>query len=121
MRRKPGTLVPLERDVLEASVSLRSMGVPEAHGFLLARTMSQGSGARRLTAYGTLYKALDRLERAGCLASRWEDPDYAAEAARPRRRFYRITAAGEAAVAASRAAAQTEAVGRARPSGAPVR
>jgi PadR family transcriptional regulator, regulatory protein PadR len=121
MRRKPGTLVPLERDVLEASVSLRSMGVPEAHGFLLARTMSQGSGARRLTAYGTLYKALDRLERAGCLASRWEDPDYAAEAARPRRRFYRITAFGEAALAEARAAALAEAVGRARPSGAPVR
>ena len=83
MRRKPGTLVPLEREILEAALSLRAMGVVEAHGFLLARTMSDGEGAgdRRLTAYGTLYKALDRLERAGHLASRWEDPIYAADAA----------------------------------------
>lgn len=106
MRRKPGTLVPLEREILEAALSLRAMGVVEAHGFLLARSMSDGGGAtdRRLTAYGTLYKALDRLERAGHLVSRWEDPVYAADAARPRRRFYRVTAAGESALAAARAA-----------------
>ena len=76
----------------------------EAHGFLLAKTIGDGSDAKRLTAYGTLYKALDRLERAGYLESRWEAPDYAAEAARPRRRFYRITAAGERALAEARAA-----------------
>ena len=108
MRRKPGTLVPLERDVLEASNSLRSMGVHEAHGFLLARTMTEGGPeegvARRLTAYGTLYKALDRLEMAGHLVSRWEDPEYAADAARPRRRFYRLTPDGERALAVARAA-----------------
>ncbi|MEO6207633.1 MAG: helix-turn-helix transcriptional regulator [Candidatus Limnocylindrales bacterium] len=107
MRRKPGTLVPLEREVLEASSSLRSMGVQEAHGFLLARTMtdggSEGGAARRLTAYGTLYKALDRLEVAGHLVSRWEDPEYAADAARPRRRFYRLTPQGERALAVARA------------------
>jgi PadR family transcriptional regulator, regulatory protein PadR len=107
MRRKPGTLVPLEREILEAAVALRAMGVAEAHGFLLARTMDQATDetdGRRLTAYGTLYKALDRLERAGHLTSRWEDPVYAAEAARPRRRFYRLTPAADAALAAARAA-----------------
>lgn len=111
MRRKPGTLVPLERDVLEASNSLRSMGVREAHGFLLARTMTEGGAVRRLTAYGTLYKALDRLEMAGHLVSRWEDPEYAADAARPRRRFYRLTPGGERALAVARAA-DLQAVGR---------
>lgn len=117
MRRKPGTLVPLEREILEAALSLRAMGVAEAHGFLLARTMSDGDGRgdRRLTAYGTLYKALDRLERAGNLVSRWEDPVYAADAARPRRRFYRVTAAGEAAVAAARAADPAPASAAAQP------
>ena len=120
MRRKPGTLVQLERDVLEASLCLRSMGVREAHGFLLARTMSDGSDARRLTAYGTLYKALDRLERAGQLVSRWEEPEYAADAARPRRRFYRLTAAGEKALAAARAA-DPQTVGRPVTTEAPVR
>jgi DNA-binding PadR family transcriptional regulator len=104
MRRRPGTLIPLEIEILEASVGLRALGVQEAHGFLLARTRGDRAGAKRLTAYGTLYKALDRLERGGYLESRWEDPVFAAEAARPRRRSYRITAIGEAALALARAA-----------------
>ena len=101
-------------------MALRARGLPEAHGFLLARTLGDQTGARRLTAYGTLYKALDRLERAGHLRSRWEDPDYAAEAARPRRRFYRITAAGEAALAEASTVAEGQAIGRTSPTGAPV-
>ena len=121
MRRKVGTLVPLERDILEAALSLRGMGVHEAHGFLLARTIGEGSGVKRLTAYGTLYKALDRLERAGYLESRWEDPVYAAEASRPRRRLYRVTAAGEAALAAAQAHEALETATRAAPSEAPAR
>ena len=104
MRRKVGSLVGLEQDILDATLTLRGRGMAEAHGFLLAKTIGDGSDAKRLTAYGTLYKALDRLERAGYLESRWEAPDYAAEAARPRRRFYRITAAGERALAEARAA-----------------
>lgn len=104
MRRKPGQLVPLERSILEASVALRGMGMPRAHGFLLARTVADQTGARNLTAYGSLYKALDRLERAMLLESRWEDPAEAAEAGRPRRRFYRLTVKGEHALADARAA-----------------
>ena len=94
MRRKAGSMVRLERDILEAAMTLRGRGLAEAHGFLLAKTIGDGADAKRLTAYGTLYKALDRLERAGYLESRWEAPDYAAEAARPRRRLYRITGHG---------------------------
>ena len=104
MRRKAGALVPLERHILDAALGLRGMGVAEAHGFLLARTMRDQAEARQLTAYGTLYKALDRLERAGLVSSRWEDPEYAAQASRPRRRLYRVTAAGEQALATARAA-----------------
>ena len=37
--------------------------------------------------------------RAGYLSSRWEDPQLAADDGRPRRRFYRVTMAGEAALA----------------------
>ncbi len=85
-------------------MSLRSMGLPEAHGFLLARTIGEVTGQTRLTAYGTLYKALDRMERAGYLESRWEDPTYAAAESRPRRRLYQVTPAGERALADARAA-----------------
>jgi PadR family transcriptional regulator PadR len=108
MRRKVGTLVPLEAWILEAATELRRRGVSEAHGFLLAKQMRDERDARRLTAYGTLYKALERLERAGFLESRWEDPLIAAGEGRPRRRFYRITLAGEGALAqATNDAAET--------------
>jgi PadR family transcriptional regulator PadR len=99
MRRKEGALVPLEVSILEATIGLRARGTIEAHGFLLAKELRDGKHARRLTAYGTLYKALDRLERAGYLKSRWEDPVIAARDGRPRRRFYRLTLAGESALA----------------------
>ena len=78
MRRKEGALVPLEVSILEAAIELRRRGVTEAHGFLLAKELRDERRARRLTAYGTLYKALDRLERAGYMQSRWEDPNIAA-------------------------------------------
>jgi PadR family transcriptional regulator, regulatory protein PadR len=99
MRRKEGEMVPLEVSILEAALDLRRRGTAEAHGFLLAKEMRDSHHARRLTAYGTLYKALERLERAGYLESRWEDPHAAASAGRPRRRFYRVTAVGEGAFA----------------------
>jgi DNA-binding PadR family transcriptional regulator len=98
MRRKEGALVPLEVSILQAAMELRRRGVSEAHGFLLAKVMRDERHARRLTAYGTLYKALERMERAGYLESRWEDPLVAAQQARPRRRSYRLTLAGEGAL-----------------------
>jgi DNA-binding PadR family transcriptional regulator len=98
MRRKEGALIPLELSILEAVLELRQRGIAEAHGFLLAKEMRDGTRARRLTAYGTLYKALDRLEQAGYLSSRWEDPLIAARDGRPRRRFYRVTLDGEGAL-----------------------
>ncbi len=98
MRRREGALIPLEVSVLEAGLDLATRGLPEAHGYLLAREMRDRQGARRLTAYGTLYKALERLERLGYLESRWEDPRVAAADARPRRRFYRVTVVGEHAL-----------------------
>ena len=104
MRRKEGFLVPLEVSVLEAAMELRSQGMPEAHGFLLAKTMRDRYEARRLIAYGTLYKALGRLEAGGLLESRWEDPDLAMEEGRPRRRLYRVTPLGVRALAQARAA-----------------
>ncbi len=92
----------MEVSILEASVELARRAIPEAHGYLLAKEIRDGEGARRLTAYGTLYKALDRLERVGYLASRWEDPMVAATSSRPRRRFYRTTNVGKTALETAR-------------------
>ncbi len=104
MRRKPGVLLPIEISILEAGTDLRERGQGEFHGFLIAKEMRNRDAARRLTAHGTLYKALDRMERAGLLESRWEDPSIGAEAGRPRRRLYRVTGLGEQAVRAARSA-----------------
>ena len=99
MRRKQGVLIPLERSVLEAGITLRDHGTEEFHGFLLAKEMQTDGGDSNLTAYGTLYRALDRMEKAGLLSRHWEDPLIAAQEARPRRRLYQVTTAGEQALA----------------------
>jgi len=99
MRRKPGTLLSIEVSVLEAGVELQANGGQGFHGFMIAKNIKEHEGARLLTAHGTLYKALARMEKAGLLSSTWEDPLIAAEEGRPRRRLYRVTAAGEMALA----------------------
>jgi PadR family transcriptional regulator PadR len=101
MRRKRNALVPLEVSILQQGVDLRGRGLAEFHGFLIAKKIKERAGARLLTAYGTLYKALERMERAGLLVSRWEDPVAAAAEHRLRRRLYRVTPSGEAALAAA--------------------
>jgi PadR family transcriptional regulator PadR len=91
-RRKPGNLLPLETEILEAALSMLRSGHVTFHGFGLARTMRKQRGSRSLTAHGTLYKALGRLEEFGLLSSRWEDA--AAVEGRPRRRLYELTGEG---------------------------
>jgi PadR family transcriptional regulator PadR len=103
MRRKPGTLLPLEVDILQAGLELRQAGEPQFHGFQLAKTIADQAGPRPLTAHGTLYKALQRLEEAGLLESQWEDPNIAATQGRPRRRLYEVSAAGQRALATRQA------------------
>lgn len=101
-RRRPGTLLPLEREILREADAAASTGAGAFHGFGLAQAMREQHGSRALTSHGTLYKALARLEGFGLLTSRWEDPD-AAEG-RPRRRLYELTAEG--ATAARRSVAE---------------
>ena len=90
----------VEVDILHAGLQLHRAGAPRFHGFQLAKQIADHPRPRTLTAHGTLYKALQRLEDAGLLASRWEDPEAAAAEGRPRRRLYRVTGAGERALAA---------------------
>ena len=103
MRRRPGALLPIELSILEAGIELRLRGAGHFHGFLIAKEIKEREGARLLTAHGTLYKALDRMEKAGLLESQWEDPATAALESRPRRRMYLVTIAGQAALARAQA------------------
>jgi len=119
VRRKAGALLPLEVSLLEVAVAAHRAGEPEFHGFEAAKGLRDREGARSLTAHGTLYKALGRMQDAGLLESRWEAPEVAADAGRPRRRFYRVTGAGELALGKARAAHADDPAWRTRPGAAP--
>jgi DNA-binding PadR family transcriptional regulator len=93
-RRTPGTLLPLEVEILDAALSMRRAGAVTFHGFGLAQRLREDGGSRALTGHGTLYKALGRLEERRLLTSHWEDP--AAAEGRPRRRLYELTEQGAA-------------------------
>jgi PadR family transcriptional regulator PadR len=95
VRRKPGTLVPLEIAICEAAVLWRERGRDEFYGYELATALRRSTDSRLLTAYGTLYRALSRLETMGVLTSRWEDPAIPARESRPGRRLYTLTALGD--------------------------
>ena len=95
--RKRGTLLPLERRVLEVGARRGGDGT---YGFALAQELAGEKGETSLVSHGTLYKALDRLRREGLLDAEWEDPEAAAAAGRPRRRIYTITAQGRMALVA---------------------
>jgi len=95
MRRKQGELVPLEKSIMAAAQELRDAGTPEFYGFQMAKELKDKTKSRFLTGYGTLYRALGRLEDMGYLQSRWEELDTSDGMSRPRRRFYSIGIKGE--------------------------
>jgi DNA-binding PadR family transcriptional regulator len=110
MRRKPGSLLPVETALLGVLIGLpHREGI---HGYGIAQALQDRDGARRLTAHGTLYKALDRLEVGHLVESRWEDPDAATAGRRPRRRLYRITGDGQRAYDRARLETAPGALGR---------
>jgi DNA-binding PadR family transcriptional regulator len=66
----------------------------------LARGLRYGFEIMDLTALpsGTVYPILRRFEHGGLVSSSWEETEAAHEQGRPRRRYYRLTAAGESAL-----------------------
>jgi hypothetical protein len=102
-RRKPGSLLPIESEILDVALDQMDAGQARFHGFGLAQHMRERNRSRSLTAHGTLYKALARLEELGLLSSRWEDASSIIEG-RPRRRLYELTGRGLEVARAARAA-----------------
>ncbi len=68
-----------------------------AHGYAVIETLKQRSGGTFDLPEGTVYPALHRLEAEGLLASGWVD------ASGRRRRVYRLTRRGHAALGERRA------------------
>ena len=52
VRRKPGTILPLEAAILEVATARNRAGDPEFHGFMAAKELRDRDGARALTAHG---------------------------------------------------------------------
>ena len=87
--------MPLELAICTAALALRDRGVEQFHGYLIAKELKDAADTKLLTAYGTLYRALGRLEQMGLMTSTWEDPQIPADENRPRRRLYAITRDGQ--------------------------
>jgi DNA-binding PadR family transcriptional regulator len=93
-------LLPLEESILQIALVRLAGDTPDFHGFALAEELESGEAIDHLLGFGTLYKALARLERDGLLSSEWEVVD-PVTAGRPRRRLYRATASAAVALARS--------------------
>ncbi len=64
----------------------------ERYGFELVRTLSQADGM--VTSEGTIYPLLSRLRRENLVTTSWRESEVG-----PPRRYYRLTEAGQAALA----------------------
>lgn len=98
MRGRKAGLLPLEAALIEVGLAFAAEGELAFHGFRATLRLREQTGSSLFVTHGALYKALDRLEKRGLLTSAWEDADVALREGRPRRRLYRVTAAGEAAL-----------------------
>jgi DNA-binding PadR family transcriptional regulator len=70
---------------------------PQRHGYEIAQLIEARSEGRLRFQAATLYPLLYKLEKAGFVDGRWVE-----KAGQRRRRFYRLTAAGRAALGARR-------------------
>jgi PadR family transcriptional regulator len=84
-------LSQLRRGTVEYCV-LALLRDSERYGFELVRTLSQVDGL--VTSEGTIYPLLTRLRKDDLVTTFWVESE-----AGPPRRYYRITASGEAALA----------------------
>jgi len=75
-----------DHQVLGAIAQLQQRGAADIYGFLISQEIEQATG--HIIGYGTLYRALSRLEHRGILRSRWEVPK--PDEGRPRRRYYSL-------------------------------
>ncbi|HEY3119195.1 MAG TPA: PadR family transcriptional regulator [Vicinamibacteria bacterium] len=86
----------VERDLRKGSAEVLILALLEErdrHGYEIARLIERRSGGAISFHVASLYPTLYRLERRGLITGRWVE-----KAGQRRRRFYRLTAAGETAL-----------------------
>ena len=87
-----GVISQLRRGVLEFCV-LALLRDDERYGFEIVRALSEANGL--VTSEGTVYPLLSRLRKEGVVETTWRESPSG-----PPRRYYRLTAAGQALLAA---------------------
>ncbi len=93
-------VLPMRPDLLKGHLDTLLLAVLEGgaqHGYAVIEALRTGSAGALDLPTGTVYPALHRLERAGLITSEWET------VRGRRRRAYRLTAAGQAALGEQRA------------------
>jgi PadR family transcriptional regulator len=89
---------PPKSEILKGTLDmliLQTLSVQPMHGYAIAQHIEQVSEALLNVEQGTLYPALERLQRRGWVTSRWGDSPTGRRA-----RYYTITAAGRKALGA---------------------
>ncbi|MGH7471480.1 MAG: PadR family transcriptional regulator [Longimicrobiales bacterium] len=89
MGRPPGDLLPGTLEML----ILRTLMVERMHGYGIAQHISRVSAEVLKVEKGSLYPALERLERNGLVTSKWSQTPTGRRA-----RYYTITASGRRAL-----------------------
>jgi transcriptional regulator len=81
-----------DRKVVQGTLDLlilRTLRCGPLHGHGIARHIQRTSDEVLQVEHGSLYPALHRLEKGGCISSKWEQTDRGREM-----RMYRLTARG---------------------------
>ena len=79
-------------------IILNRLAGEDSYGYAVNHSVEEASGGAFVMKEATLYTAFTRLEKAGLISSYWGDAQGG-----PRRRYYHITNAGRAKLAADRA------------------
>jgi PadR family transcriptional regulator PadR len=88
MGKKTGEKLELLQGTLDMMV-LRTLAIGPANGYEIARSIERLSDDVLAVDHGSLYPALQRLEKGGVISGKWET-----SSTNRRARFYRLTAAG---------------------------
>jgi PadR family transcriptional regulator, regulatory protein PadR len=90
-------LTPTEEIILLRMPKLPQENPPEFYAYQIAEMINKSAKGRLVITLGTLYPTLRRLEKKGCLTSRWGDETYPANE-EAGRKYYQITQSGQQAL-----------------------
>ena len=95
-RKEENERIALLQGTLDLLI-LRTLVFGPEHGQGIARAIQQQSEETLLVDHGSLYPALQRLEKSGVISGKWE-----ISSTNRRARYYRLTAAGRKRLAVER-------------------